>query len=419
MVGRTDPERPAGRVARAGALLGLAGVLLSGCWFQPGWGPGRTGSSPVEDRLTVANVATLTEVWSADLGAGAVLDPIASMHGVHVVAGNTLRTLRLETGAVRWTVTVRQLAPGDTIGSPSLQQARGQLLVPVTLFAGTDVNGLTHTFDPGYGTAGEVEDFGVNGSFTVDGTAIAGVSRWLTGPNPEDAVGDILSFDDVAGQSWSTPLGIGSPANIPRSTTVALGDGLIVFGRGSDAVAYRRTAPEGCTVSCPPVWSYGADGAVTVPVLADSSDTAYVGDSSGSVAALDTDDGSPRWVGDTDPEGVVATPTLGAGHLYVTTRGAHLYAFDADCQDRSCEPRWQADTGSAVEKQAALAAGVVYVASDDGTISAFDASGCGGPVCDPLWTASTGSRITGAPILANGHLLVGTEDGRVVAYRPS
>jgi outer membrane protein assembly factor BamB len=69
--------------------------------------------------------------------------------------------------------------------------------------------------------------------------------------------------------------------------------------------------------------------------------------------------------------------------------------------------------------QAALAGGVVYVATTDGTLHALDANGCGAAECPLLWSSDTGGRITGGPVVSDGHLLVGTEDGRLIAYRPA
>jgi outer membrane protein assembly factor BamB len=70
-----------------------------------------------------------------------------------------------------------------------------------------------------------------------------------------------------------------------------------------------------------------------------------------------------------------------------------------------------------VTEQAALAGDVLYVAADDGTVTALPAAGCNRPPCPPLWDVEHGSRITGAPAVALGRLVIGTEDGRVIAYR--
>lgn len=67
--------------------------------------------------------------------------------------------------------------------------------------------------------------------------------------------------------------------------------------------------------------------------------------------------------------------------------------------------------------QPVVAGGVVYVGSADGTVSAFDASGCiNSPPCPRLWSANVGAPVAGGMAVANGKLYVGSETG-LVAYR--
>lgn len=85
------------------------------------------------------------------------------------------------------------------------------------------------------------------------------------------------------------------------------------------------------------------------------------------------------------------------------------------------EPRgstlWTAATGSPIQVQPAVAGGVVFTGSANGSLHAFAAAGCGTASCDELWSADTGTAaITGAPAVSQGRLYVGTADGRVVAY---
>ena len=64
-----------------------------------------------------------------------------------------------------------------------------------------------------------------------------------------------------------------------------------------------------------------------------------------------------------------------------------------------------------------VAGGVVYVGTADGTVSAFDASGCiNSPPCPRLWSANVGAPVSGGMAVANGKLYVGSETG-LVAYR--
>lgn len=78
--------------------------------------------------------------------------------------------------------------------------------------------------------------------------------------------------------------------------------------------------------------------------------------------------------------------------------------------------RWKAPAGDQLTVQPAVAGGVVFTGAQDGSVKAFDATGCGAETCDAVWSASTGARITGAPAVNDGRLYIGTTDGQLVAY---
>ena len=59
---------------------------------------------------------------------------------------------------------------------------------------------------------------------------------------------------------------------------------------------------------------------------------------------------------------------------------------------------------------------VLYVGSADGSVSAFDAAGCGATTCPPLWTGTTPAEITGAPVISAGRVIVGSSNGAVTAF---
>jgi outer membrane protein assembly factor BamB len=82
---------------------------------------------------------------------------------------------------------------------------------------------------------------------------------------------------------------------------------------------------------------------------------------------------------------------------------------------------WEGVTGtdSPVGVQPAVAGGLVFTGSADGTLHAFPAAGCDAPTCAPVWSAATGSEITGAPAVSGGQLYVGTADGWLIAYAPA
>jgi outer membrane protein assembly factor BamB len=423
----TPQRRRAGpHPLRAAVLLCVASVAMSGCWWlQPGHDARRSGHNPTETRLTRENVATLTEAWSATVGAAEVRDPAMSADGVHAVSGVEVRTYRLWDGAERWATRVLppDCPPEDceafaAVGAPSVRG--GQVLVPAFVAHGDQprLGNAANVFDPSTGERLDRLDAGASpDSVTVDGDTLAATSAVYCG---QCYAATLTVFDQSDPPSgWRTVFPETSVATPPT-----FADDRVVFGLGGRRVAaYTVAPPTNCHPDfpiCPPLWTYGLQGDATPPVVSDDGGTVYVGDTAGTVTALAASDGRLLWSAQLGGTSVLAAPTSGNGLLYVPSSDGRVSVFDADgCGAATCAPVWTAATGSAVTTQAALAGGVLHVASDDGTIRAFDAAGCGAAACPAIWETSTGSRITGAPTVASGNLLVGTADGRLIVYRPS
>jgi hypothetical protein len=172
-----------------------------------------------------------------------------------------------------------------------------------------------------------------------------------------------------------------------------------------------------------PHWVVPTDGEVRGhPVVAGQPggvETVLAGTGAGTVYAIDGSSGFVTW---TVPVGapVAATPALAprdgssSDLLYVPTADGRIVAVDTTRE----EVVWEGvtGTGSAIGVQPAVAGGLVFTGSADGTLHAFPAAGCGAPTCAPVWSAATGSEITGAPAVSGGQLYVGTADGRLIAY---
>ena len=362
----------------------VAAASLAGCWFQPGFDSHRSGHNGTERGLTGANVATLDQVWSVDLGSAAVLDPVVSRRGVHTVAGNMVHTRKLVDGTGMWSDTV--IAPTNpegenVVSSPSVRGS--QVLVPAMSMpldppvAGTGV----HVYDAATGAESPL----LANVIAAQSVTVAGDT--LVGNSLTHLIGfDYLSFIEVYDllkrgpqYNWRSIHEMGG-FDIQIVTPAAVGADRLAVGVGSRVEVYTRERPAGCqepvpgAVFCPTVWERTFGARATQPILSDDEETVFVGDATGRFWSLAMADGAVRWQAVLSGALVVAPPTVGDG--------------------------------------------VVYVAATD-RIHAFDADGCGAATCSPVWEASTGSSlITGGPIVANGNLLVGTYDGRLIAYRP-
>src|SRR6266700_5357180 len=60
--------------------------------------------------------------------------------------------------------------------------------------------------------------------------------------------------------------------------------------------------------------------------------------------------------------------------------------------------------------------GVVYIASFDGKLYAFNADGCGLATCFPLWSGATGNDIVSSPAVAQGSVFIGSTDHKFYAF---
>jgi hypothetical protein len=105
--------------------------------------------------------------------------------------------------------------------------------------------------------------------------------------------------------------------------------------------------------------------------------------------------------------------------------GSQLRAYDANgvtnCSGtpKVCFPLWKAFVGPNVSAPA-VANGLVYVSSSDGTVEAIDAAGiaqCSATtrVCSALWATNVGAA-AGAIEVDNGRVYVPVVDGTVSVY---
>jgi outer membrane protein assembly factor BamB len=164
-------------------------------------------------------------------------------------------------------------------------------------------------------------------------------------------------------------------------------------------------------------WRYEADdGVVSTPTV--DGGTVFVGGSDNHLYALDAETGRERWRFDTDDR-VIASPTVVDGRLYAGNLGGKLYAVDTDVG----ELRWRFDstrsgddgvavsavvTSSPVVCDGGLYVGTTVPEADGtyGTLYALDADE--GTV---RWSASPfGQSLGSSPVVVGGTLFFGAHD---------
>lgn len=120
-------------------MAAVAVLAAGGCWWdQPGGGPGQTFHNPLEERLTLANVASLAPVWTGRGGMSAVVDgKVVGVSGwpsatVDVVAHD------LATGDVAWS---RSLSPAGAPGQATVAPVVSAAETPPSRRSGSSPSG--------------------------------------------------------------------------------------------------------------------------------------------------------------------------------------------------------------------------------------------------------------------------------------
>ena len=412
------------------AVLALG---LSGCWPAPGQGPNRDAFNPFESTLTAANVASLTEAWSAPLD-GPNFQPVTNPGG-EIVVGHGGVYVNDSKGVYRFDVADGTRAWKRTVPAfpfehfPEIAQP---IVVGDRLLVGYgsvgDAGGVAPDWrswwlDPATGAT--LAD-GPSGGAPMAVRGSQAALDFAICIQPQICAGRYTVVDLDTGEALSTAgtgphLGNYQPSTLGRERLYR--SGIDLQATSSRVQAFPLVAPG----EAAPLWSQAIEPetGATAPVLSADESTLFVGTGFGgpghTLYALDTATGSIEWTADVGA-GVAAAPALADGLLYVPTTDGDLVVLDADgCGAATCAPLWSAAaTGSSMAQQPAVAGGVVYTGSVDGSVHAFAAQGCGVATCAPLWSASTGAPIVGGPVVSGGRLYVVSAtdfaSGRVVAY---
>ena len=219
----------------------------------------------------------------------------------------------------------------------------------------------------------------------------------------------------------SQPLSIlwRGPAGAQVGRPVLVGELLLT----SDAAMLHAFPAAGCGApECAPLWTVDL-GRVVRAVAAGPDGQAVVlagpADGPTEMLVVDAVDGSVVWQAVTGGAG--AELAVGGDTVYVAG-GDQVQAYDAaGCGATTCEPVWTAALPSPVSANLAIAGGVVYAASSDGTVTARAAAGCGATTCEPIAQVSVPGQPTDL-VVSNGRLLVGQGRGVtavITAFAPS
>jgi outer membrane protein assembly factor BamB len=350
-------------------------------WAQFHFDSGRSGFNPGEHELSPSTVGNLEMQWAFSGRAEMIGSPVV-VSGV-VYAGDmsgTLYAVDAATGNQLWT----RAGLGTCAGDP--QVAGGRIYVPtclgnsvVALDAATGQPQWTQVTGGGVFRAPAVAD-GLVYASSNDGRlyawdAVTGASRWKveTGSSSEvvtvsgglvylgGANVDFQAFDALTGDlAWSTRLrGYGAGA--------AVVDGVLYVGTNT-GIPYKFYALDAATGV--PLWSRTihdsviAHGVLDTPAVANG--MVYVGAQDGNLYAMRAATGKLRWIFHGEEGGFfLSAPVIANGVVYVGKES--LLAIDA----RTGSELWSFQPGDLINEAAAVTGGVVYVGSFDHNLYAF------------------------------------------------
>jgi len=402
----------------APALLLLA--VVGGCWRQPGFGPLRQGSNPLETGLTAANVATLEPRWTVAVDDGPVrADPVVSGRGLlHVSDDRAVYGLDRATGARAWrTPVVPADVPTSAPAHPGMVSSNDtQVFVS---WSGIPDDGGSLIVDAATGQVAQNRRgmIGARSTILRDPWRVTGSSGFVE----STLAGSLITVDGPV--SWSVLIDLGGNQPLPPPTPVAITSTRFFVGltggfQGTNVLNGWNLDRDCGPVEpplCRPDVQTQLDGVPTEAVIADGEATVYVATAAGTVYAVSTATGAVQWtasLGAPVTQRMAWTPDA----LYAVTDNGRLVTLDpGGCGAATCSPTGSVRLAGTPAAAPAVAGGVVYVASAAGTVEAFAVAGGS----KPLWSTSLGSEVTGGPTVAHGALFVGTAGGDVIAFTPS
>lgn len=148
-------------------------------------------------------------------------------------------------------------------------------------------------------------------------------------------------------------------------------------------------------------------GVIGTPAVTDG--TVYVADEAGVVSAINADSGTIEWRREL-PDEFSASPAVRDGQLYLVGDGGRTYALGAADGALVWQSEMDGDRVSddVIASSPALADGRVIVGSVGGTIYAFDAADG-----EPAWTVETNGAVHADPMIADATVYAASADGTV------
>ena len=238
--------------------------------------------------------------------------------------------------------------------------------------------------------------------------------------------GSVYAFGAACETLECAPLWVGQTGGPVRSSP-AVHDGVVYVGSDDGYLAAFDADCADDGRGCDPLWRGWTGGAVrSSPTV--SNGIVYIGSADSKVhgfpvgCAVGNRVCQAIWRGQADAP-IESSPVVAEGYVVVGTMAGSVMAFPLACSDavNGCAPLWTADTGGAVRSSAAIGGAAsggpaVFIGSDDGFVYGYSlrCRNSGSPArCQPVWASGTRGAISGSPTLVNGVLYAASEDGTI------
>ena len=388
------------RYARHVVSLGLCCALALGSAVAvtakdpsgPGWTQfhgswTRSGFDPDETILGPKNVGGLAASWSTDLGQSLSGSPVISMGRVFVGGyDGTLYALRTSDGRGLWS---REIGASN----PSTPGLWRNLVI---VGAGGYLGSRLAAFSAASGAPRWTAD--VPGDISMSSPTVVGDSVYVANQD-----GAVFAYSARTGtRRWSTETSSAPWTGIAGPLAVST-NGSLVFAAATDGWLYALRSDTGGLQ-----WKARAGGGVYRGGPAVSGGVVYVPNGTTqaegggfTMSAFRLANGVKRWTAADVGDDVHTTPAVGYGSVYIGAIDGSVHATDA----RTGALRWVAQLEHEIWSSAALANGVLYVATESSLVALEAATGVV-LFNDDLDTG--GSAEMTSPAIADGRIYIGS-----------
>jgi outer membrane protein assembly factor BamB len=353
-------------------------VTVQTNWSQFHYSALHRGRNPYENVITPTTVATIDLDWTFTTGKAITSSP-AVVGGIVYVGSqdNNLYAINATTGAQEW-----KFATGNSIVDSSPAVYNGAVYIGSTDDYLYSINATTGVLNWKFKTGAAIN----SSPAVVNGTVYIG--------STDDSVYAVNASTGV--QVWKFTTGnqvLSSPA---------VSQGIVYVGSYDNSV-YAINASTGTQL-----WKYTTGGKVFSSPMA-SDGWVFVGSDDANFYCLNARTGTLIWkfAGTTGTE-FESSPAGFGGSVYVGSDAGFLY----DITGRSGVQVWDLQAVTPVEVSSPSIADGVYYAGIGNNVYAVETI----VTATILWVGTTGGTVTATPVVANGVLYVASQDGNLYAF---